>query len=435
MTQATPLSFAEAIEPASRATWRTLLAFWLSVFAALMLTQFWVMPLTGPDGDADASSLIRNLYVPAYVVTFGLALTALPQTFRALVRSPLICALTGLVFLSALWSIDPETTERRGVAVLFTTLTGVVIAARYDWPRMLEVLATALAVVVICSFVLGLAFPRYGRMSDLFPGAWRGVWYEKNGLGDNMSLGCLVFCAAALLNPPKRWFWAVMAGLAAALVVLSQSKTSLVSMLIGLVAMGFVVLIRRGPVLAVLATFVGVTALIAAGCGLYFASDWFFALLGKDMTLTGRTKLWDAVLTQIHTRPWTGFGYAAVWTDKTIWGPLAWISKQAKFVAFHSHNSWLEVWLGLGMAGLVLWALLFAEVWARSVLAAYRSPAGYFALPFLVVFSVMTLTETLALVYNDFIWVTFVALAVKLAAPSRLADRSRAEVRLAAPLP
>jgi O-antigen ligase len=398
------------------------LAFCVSVAVVLTFSQFWVMPLAGPNGNADASSLIIALYFPAYLAALALALTAAPQTLMAALRAPLLAALIALIFISRVWSIDPGVTFRRGIAVFFTTLAGLAIAARYEWPRLLEVLAAAFALIAVCCIGLALALPSYGRMSDLFPGAWRGVWFEKNALGDNMSIGCIVFCAAAILNPVRRRLWCVMAGVAFALILLSTSKTSLVSLMIGLAMLGFVALVKRGPVIAVITTFVGVTAAAALGFALYFASDVFFALLGKDATLTGRTQLWAGVLPQIYTRPWTGFGYGAVWNDKTIWGPLAWISKRAGFVALHAHNSWLEIWLGIGYVGLGIWALYFAETWVRGLVAAYRAPGGYFALPFLAVYSLMTLTETVAAVYNDFVWVIFVAVAVKLATPSAPAE-------------
>jgi O-antigen ligase len=420
--------------PATRTGFKNRAAFGASVLIALAFTQGWVMPLTGPNGDAEASTLIRSLYFPVYAVASVLVAARLRETVFVAARTPLLWALIALVFVSTLWSIDPSVTVRRGIALSFTTLAGVGLAARYDWPKLTEVFAAALAITAVACFAFGILAPSYGRMTELFPGAWRGVWYEKNALGDNMTIACIVFAAAALLNPKRAWLWIGMEGLALTLILLSTSKTSLVSLVIGMTALGFVLLARRGPAQGVIVTFVGVTLLGALGLTLYFASDVFFALLGKDATLTGRTKLWAGVLNQIHAHPWSGFGYAAVWNDASIWGPLAWISKQAKFTATHSHNSWLEVWLGLGYVGVALWALLFLQTWVRSTVAVYRSPAGYFTLPFLAVYSLMTFTESVALVYNDFIWVMFVAVAAKLATPSRSA-LPVVELRFAAPSP
>jgi exopolysaccharide production protein ExoQ len=41
----------------------------------------------------------------------------------------------------------------------------------------------AFAVLIVACFVVCLAVPRIGVMTELFPGAWRGLWREKNGLG------------------------------------------------------------------------------------------------------------------------------------------------------------------------------------------------------------------------------------------------------------
>ena len=51
------------------------------------------------------------------------------------------------------------------------------------------------------------------------------------------------------------------------------------------------------------------------------------------------------------------------------------------------------------------------------MVALYRQAGAYLALPFFVIYALMTLTESIAVVYNDMRWVIFVALAVKLALP------------------
>ena len=61
-------------------------------------------------------------------------------------------------------------------------------------------------------------------------------------------------------------------------------------------------------------------------------------------------------------------------------------------------------------------------------MALYSRQAAYFALPFLVVFSLHTFTESAALAQNDLIWLLFSATVVKLAqrdpaaAPARRAN-------------
>ncbi len=399
------------------------LGFWLCVGMLMIYSQAWVMLFTGPNGDPGNSDLIRNLTTPAYAVGLGLAVLGGWRTLRAIGHSPALWGLMGLVFLSILWSVDPSTTIRRAVAVLMTSLAGLVIASRYDWPRLTQIVATSFAILAVLSFLSAALVPSYGRMTLLFPGAWRGVWNEKNALGDHMTMAVLACLASAILNPAQRRMWLGFAGLSFFLIVMSQSKTSLVSLFLGLTATGFIYVVRRGPAFAVAATFLAVTALTLLGFALVYDTEVFFRLLGKDATLTGRTVIWGAVLHEIQLRPWTGYGYGAVWSDDTTWSTLAWIKHIAKFRPYHAHDSWLNIWLDLGYGGLALWAVYYFETWTRAILAAYRSAGAYFALPILVVYSLVALTETIAVVYNDFVWVLFVIIAVRLALGARSVEQ------------
>ena len=173
----------------------------------------------------------------------------------------------------------------------------------------------------------------------------------------------------------------------------------------------------RGGAVAVIAAYVAVVGLVALGAGVILAPDAFLALLGKDATFTGRTRIWAAISRLIDERPWLGYGYGAVWTDASGWGPLARIVKQAGFTPQHAHNSWLEQWLGLGLVGLWAWILTWLTTLARTLVAVFRHPGALVAFPFLVVFTVMSLTESIAFTYNDLRWVMFVALSVQLARP------------------
>jgi len=391
--------------------------FWASVLIVLIFSQAWVFPILGDKGDPSASGLVRALYTPAYAAAFGLLLLAPLRTAAAAARQPFLILLMLVVGLSVFWSVEPDQTIRRVVAVYATTLGGFVLGARYRWAELAEVLATSYAILAIVALVVPLAIPSIGVMHELFPGAWRGVWFEKNDLGGHMSLGFCILGGAAMLNPKRAKIWWPFAGLALFLILMSTSKTSLVSVVVGMGALTFVALVRRGPAMGVATTWLAVLGIaMIAGVAL-FASDAFLGLLGKDATLTGRTKIWAAILRRIAERPWTGYGYGAVWNEEGAWGPLAWIVKDAGFTPHHAHNSWLEQWLGMGLGGLVLFALTYLQTLVSAIVAVYRDKGAYLALPFLVVYSLMSLTESIAVTYNDFRWVIFTAIAVKLAWP------------------
>ncbi|WP_340646308.1 O-antigen ligase [Phenylobacterium sp.] len=398
--------------------WR-LAIFATSVFIMLIFSEGWVFPLRGDAGLTTFDSLIRVAYLPAYgAALLLLALTPL-SAFSAVMRTPFLIVLMAVVGFSILWSTAPDLTVRRVVAVYATTLAGIVMASRFRWSELAEVFATAFAILTVASFLMSIAVPSIGVMHELFPGAWRGLWADKNALGGIMTLGFAVLAAAAMLNPTRAKVWWPFAALAVLLVIMSTSKTSLVSVMMALGGLMFVALVRRGPALGVATSWLTVMAVVMVMSVAIFASDIFFKALGKDATLTGRTEVWTAAIHQIEKRPWTGYGYGAVWDDTSRWGPLPKIVKEAGWKPHHSHNTWIEQWLGLGVFGLAAWGLCFLQTFILAVVAVFRDKGAYLALPFLIVYGLTSLTESVAVLYNDFRWVIFVALAVKLCWPDR----------------
>lgn len=392
-----------------------------AVLVILTYSQGWIAPIWGDSMDASAGGIIRLMYFPGYFAGLAILAVSAGDTIRVLLRQPFMVGMLVLSVASMAWSIDPSETIRRIVALAFTTAGGVALAARYSWKRLAEVLAIAFAIQCVLSFALGLAVPRIGRMpaGSEFPGAWRGLWAEKNSMGDNMALYMPAFIASAIFHPKRRLLWIGMAVLAAALLLLSTSKTSLMAMILALGAAVFIALVRKSPSIAVTMTYLAVLVVACAVSAVVLATDQIFGLLGKDATLTGRTEIWAAIMTQVANHPWLGHGYGTVWTDESPWAPLAQIIKQAHFRPHHAHSSWYEQLIWLGWTGFFLWAFTLGQTLLTGIVAAFRDKGAYLALPFLVVYSLISLTESITLTYNDLRWVLFVAIACKVAYPDR----------------
>lgn len=404
--------------------WRLVLA-GAGVFLLLVYSQAWVFPLMGEQADTSQSGLIRALYLPAYAAGFLLLAVAPGAAFLAVLRQPFLIVLLLLVAASYFWSIAPDQTVRRVFAAYCSALGGVVLASRLKWSELAELAACAMAILAVIALLTALLLPSVGIMQSIFPGAWRGVWSEKNALGGNMALAFAMFGAAAMLNPRRALLWWGFAAIALLLTLMSTSKTSLVALVLGLGTLIFVAILRRGPVTRVVMVWL---AIVAAGLGLgvaLFAADAVFDLLGKDATLTGRTKIWAAAMIQIEAQPWTGYGYGVVWDDLGPWAPLAAMVRDAGFTPQHAHNSWIEQWLGMGILGLAAFALLYAQTAILTVVALFRDAGAYLAAPFLIVYSLMTITESIAMTYNEFRWVLFVAIAVKLVWPDHEVEARR----------
>ena len=403
--------------PAQRLTAASMAAFAAAVAMVIIYTQCWMLALQGDRGEVHDNALVRAMFFPAYGCSVLLLAMNPGDVLRTFLRQPLLLLVLWVVGASVLWSINPDQTLRRAVALTFTTLGGVILAARWRWAGIAEIMATALGLLAVASLFACLFVPSFGRMHELFPGAWRGLWLEKNALGNMMTIGFMACAAAAILEPRRARLWWPTAGLCLVLVLASTSKTSLVSCMLGACGIALVWIMRRGPAGRVIGAYGAVMGLLLVGFVLLVASNVVLAALGKDATLTGRTQIWAAVMRRIQERPWLGYGYGAVWDDPSPWSPLSWIIKQAGFRPGHSHNSWLQQWLDLGAAGLCAWALYFIETCTRAVIALYRSPGAYLAVPFLLVYAMTSLTESIAVTFNDCRWLFFVAIAARLAIP------------------
>ena len=398
--------------PATRAIPVTdVLAFLASLGIILIYSQSWAAPLTGY-GQRSADFL-RHFYYPAYGLALLIVMTRPGQSFRALVSSPFLLLLLALVALSSLWSIDPAVTQRRLIALSFTTLGGVALAVRWQWRTLIELFALAFGIMAVASLFLGTVLPNMGRMQELFPGAWRGLWLEKNAMGEYMGLSTLFSLVAAILTPRRRLIWLAIAALSAGLVLLSTSKTSLLVLIISLCSLAFVAMVKRRPAVAVIGSWLSLMAVSSVVALIILLPDVILGVLGKDATLTGRTEIWSAILRQMEDRIWTGVGYGAAWDDDSIYGARSWIAHQAKFSASHAHNGWLEVYLGVGLPGAILFGLWFVEMWGRSLWSAYTRLAGWILVPMMTAYTLTMMSESITMVWHNLRWVLFVALALK----------------------
>lgn len=87
--------------------------------------------------------------------------------------------LLGLAAFSFLWSIDPALSQRRGIAIVMSTLAGIWIGTRYDWRTLLRTLGLVWITVAVAGTLTALANPSFGVMDEIHVGAWKGLYYEK----------------------------------------------------------------------------------------------------------------------------------------------------------------------------------------------------------------------------------------------------------------
>ncbi len=408
--------------PASTAA--PIFARWEPVVAALCLAQFsepLFAAIAQSQGATEPPGYARLFFLPVYAFLAWVVWRDRAQAFTAARAVPLLLGLLALAALSTLWSIDSGATLRRSVWLGLSMAFGLYLAWRHDWKSLLNVLGGGFIVLIAGSFALALLAPSIGRMTAEHPGAWSGLWTHKNTLGGIMALGVAICTAAAIVTPERRKLWSACALAALALVLLSTSKTALIASLLGVGVIGFGMIIRRGPVQAIVAGSAVVVAIIAGAGILLLAPDLIVAALGRDLTLTGRTDIWEASARFVEAQPWLGYGYYAFWLPDN--GPAYWVREAVAWQVASAHSSWLELALGLGRVGVVVFALQLAATLARGAGVVMQRDAGFWAPAFLAAFALYTLSESHVLQANNIFWIIYVAVAARLALDARSTTR------------
>lgn len=390
------------------------------VLAALCLAQCsepLFAAIAQSQGATEPPGYARLFFIPVYAFLAWVLWRDRKAALGAARAVPALMALLALAGASALWSIDGGATVRRTIWLALTMAFGLYLAWRYEWRALLNVLAGGFAILIAGSFMLGVLAPGIGLMAQEHPGAWQGLWTHKNTLGGVMALAVSACAAAAAITPERRTLWAAAAMASFGLVLLSTSKTALLAALLGLGVIGFSALVRRGPVHAVIAVCTVLAVAIAGGGVVLLAPDLVVAALGRDLTLTGRTEIWEASARFVEARPWLGYGYYAFWLPEM--GPAYWVREAVQWPVASAHSSWLELALGLGRVGVAVFALQLLATLAHGARAAMQPQAGLWAPAFLAVFALYTFSESHALQANNLFWTIYVAVAARLVLDAR----------------
>jgi len=361
-------------------------------------------------------SINAKISLLIYFVTFLLLAVRWKKTLGTIYSNKFLWILIGIIGFSYFWSINPSQTLRFAVYAIGTTGFGLYIATRYTLPEQLELLAWTYGLLLTLSILFAVGIPSYGLMSGVHEGAFRGVFTHKNQYGAFMAPGGVVFLLNAFQGKKHTWIYWCFLILTCATMVLSQSTTAIGTFAVMLMlCIVYRVFRWRYEVMisAILAvTMVGLAGLIyIAG---YVGSDSLFDLVGKDVTLSGRTDIWTYVWDQIQLRPWFGYGLAAFWNGYD--GPSGYVQLAMRIAVIYAHNGFLDIWLSLGLVGLSVFVVGFLSTTIQSLtlLRKTNTPEGFWPLLFLTYILLSNLTEGTISNMNSSFWALYTAVSYSL---------------------
>ena len=307
---------------------------------------------------------------------------------------PLFVVLLVVAFASVFWSPEPVQTFRRVGAFSVATLLGYYLVVRLELAKIIELVALMLIAVTLLNFIWVFALPQYGLEPTGTARNWTGITSNRNVLGRLTALSALTFAIGFRLFPARRLLYGVFLLLQVPIVLGAGSKTSLASLVLTLALLVVYQLFRARKTLygAVAISLSGSTIL---GTAIATANiDVITRFLDRDVTLSGRTKLWGDLYGEAASRPIGGAGWEAYWGGwyspaHDIWIRHNWLPPTA-------HNVYLDMALNVGLLGLIPLVVLLV----RGVIRASRhirytpGPLGLWPLGYISMVLMISNTES-----------------------------------------
>lgn len=350
-----------------------------------------------------------------------------------------------LATVSIAWSDYRGATALGIIAQYATTVAALFLALCLSWAELLRALGTALRWVIGLSFLFELIvsviirhqilplWTNYGPGKHpeafywsrdlLFHGGQiQGIQGNSNLLAMISLLGLIVFSLELADGTLRRTTGIVWIVLAVAAFALTRSSTVIGATVVTIAVAAFALWMRRTRTDRRLHVYVSMLGIAVLGIlAVWRLQGPILHLLDKSDSLTGRTGIWGAVIGLAEQRPAFGWGWVSYWAP---WVPLFQHLAVRKGVTYlQAHDAWLDVWLQLGIVGLVIFILLVVTtLWRSWFMAVDRlrtsvdGPERYTALtllPLLVMAALVAQSAAESRMLIEGGWALLVVMAVK----------------------
>ncbi|TFC49455.1 O-antigen ligase domain-containing protein [Cryobacterium sp. TMT2-17-1] len=355
-----------------------------------------------------------------------------------------LIAFLGLATLSLAWSFYLGASLIGVTLQWATTLAALFLALCLSWAELLRTLAAALRWILALSLAFELIVALFVRQAVLpfwvdygtrnVPesyywtrgillqgGPIEGIVANRNLLGFVALIAVIVFAVQLAAGTVSRNWGLAWLGLGVFVLLLTRSATVTLAAAAVAAALLFALWARRRlpegrrPVYLVAGA-----SVVVGGVGLVALTPQLLALLGKSADLTGRLDIWRSVAGLAAERPVFGWGWVSYWAPWVE--PFEGLAVRRGVVYLQAHNAWLDVWLQLGVLGLIIFAAaVFSTLWRcwflavdrpRRALADTEPYAASALLPLLLLVALIaqSLAESRILIESG--WLLLVVLAV-----------------------
>lgn len=304
--------------------------------------------------------------------------------------------LLALVFISALWSPYPEQNIFDGFQLIGAFAVCLVAAQHYknNIPLLFKHATLALGVNLFINLLTVFALPNMTMDPN---GRWAGVTGSANYLGA-LSFCCIWASLAWLAQGGVNRKWLPLFILAVAVIDIigSNSVTSILSSLVVLVFFIHMYCSRPSKwrlVKSITFYFLAVASFLII---IFTGVDYWFNLMGRETSATGRNIIWLGAIDLIQAKPLLGHGFSS---NTESLGVLHW--------ATTFHNGYLDIGVKLGLIGLILFIYTVVQFFrALSVRQQYLSTGKAIGI-FVVAYLFYNLAEATILAARNPTWLIF----------------------------
>jgi O-antigen ligase len=344
----------------SRALWIPTL--WM-LYASSRSLNAWFAAV---DATAESGSPVDQIFL------IGLMILALLTLIRrglswsdVIVENPWMLLLLFYMFISTFWSDILFISFRRWIKELTAVVIAFFILTEPNPRQAVQtILRRTVYVLIPFSLLLIRYFPYYGRHYGRWSGGemWIGVCLQKNGLSEVCATATLFLIWTLVRRRQKKDIPVTRHHTAVEVLLLimtlflvkgppnSYSATSITVLSLGLIMFFAFLWMKKQqvyPGAKILMTIVVLGIVLGTAMPLTGGFDSVGALaslMGRNVTLTGRTEIWAGLLPSAMEHFFLGHGFGGYWTSIT----------EKALGEKSAHNGYLEVLLEIGMFGLVI---------------------------------------------------------------------------------
>ncbi len=403
----------------SRAIWIPVM--WLLIAGSRPVSSWLHMTPSSKLADQHLEANPVNDVVFAILLVIGLVVLVKRgrQVIRLLRRNGTVLVFFLYCGISVLWSDYPGVAFRHWIRSLGDLVMVLIVLTDPNPLAAIRRLITRPAFVLVPLSVLFIKYyPELGRGYNrwTYLPSVCGVTSNKNELGvmcATLGLGSLWCFLAAYQGEEgaQRTRRLIAHGTILAMVLWlfwrANSVTSLSCFVMAGGLMALISLVRRARAPAVVHFLVGIVVCLPLFALFLDTGGSLVRSLGRDPTLTGRTVIWDVVIS-LSGNPLVGTGFESFWLGERL--QKVWDLTMPGLQ--EAHNGYLEVYLNLGWIGVALLVVLIIKGYRNVFLALRRDPqVARLKLAFFVAAVVYSFTEA-GFRMGSLSWISFLLVTI-----------------------